>query len=166
MCRRRVPIIGKAARRDGEQSREARLMTEKMSIRTGKRRWGHLFGHLQCERVHRGAGGHRHGTSRVSGRDRHLPAPEVRGVQQEEIAAYAFLAAAISTPLGTLFSYPFIDRIARPTLGILLAVSAGALVYVGASHFLPEVEKENRRFSMIALAVGVLVAVAIVMSKQ
>ena len=29
----------------------------------------------------------------------------------------------------------------------------------------PEVEKENRRFSMIALAVGVLVAVAIVMSK-
>jgi acetyl coenzyme A synthetase (ADP forming)-like protein len=48
----------------------------------------------------------------------------------------------------------------------LLAVSAGALVYVGASHLLPEVEKENRRFSMIALAVGVLVAVAIVMSKQ
>jgi zinc transporter ZupT len=59
-----------------------------------------------------------------------------------------------------------IDRIARPTLGILLAVSAGALVYVGASHLLPEVEKENRRYSVISLAVGVLVAVAIVMSKQ
>ena len=44
--------------------------------------------------------------------------------------------------------------------------SDGALVCVGASHLLPEVEKENRRFSMIALAVGVLVAVAIVMSKQ
>jgi hypothetical protein len=52
------------------------------------------------------------------------------------------------------------------TLGILLAVSARALVYVGASHLLPKVEKENRRFSMIALAVSVLVAVAIVMSKQ
>ena len=60
----------------------------------------------------------------------------------------------------------FIDRIARPTLGILLAVSAGALVYVGASHLLPEVEKENRRFSIITLVAGVLVAVAIVMSKQ
>jgi len=88
------------------------------------------------------------------------------GFSKKKSALYAFLAAAISTPLGTLLSYPFIDRIARPTLGILLAVSAGALVYVGASHLLPEVEKENRRFSMIALAVGVLVAVAIVMSKQ
>jgi len=38
------------------------------------------------------------------------------------------------------------------------------LVYVGASHLLPEVEKENRRF-MISLAVGVLVALAIVAAK-
>jgi predicted CoA-binding protein len=44
--------------------------------------------------------------------------------------------------------------------------SPGAFVYVDAFHLLPEVEKENRRFSMIALAVGVLIAVAIVMSKQ
>lgn len=59
---------------------------------------------------------------------------------------------------------PTIDRISRPTLGTLLALSAGALVYVGASHLLPEVEKENRRF-MISLAVGVLVALAIVAAK-
>jgi zinc and cadmium transporter len=88
------------------------------------------------------------------------------GFSKRESALYAFLAAAISTPVGTLVSYPFIDRIARPTLGILLAVSAGALVYVGASHLLPEVEKENRRYSVISLAAGVLVAVAIVLSKQ
>jgi zinc and cadmium transporter len=88
------------------------------------------------------------------------------GFSKRKSTLYAFLAAAISTPLGTLVSYPFIDRIARPTLGILLAVSAGALVYVGASHLLPEVEKENRRYSVISLAIGVLVAVAIVLSKQ
>jgi zinc and cadmium transporter len=88
------------------------------------------------------------------------------GFSKRKSALYAFLAAAISTPVGTLVSYPFIDRIARPTLGILLAVSAGALVYVGASHLLPEVEKENRRYSVISLAAGVLVAVAIVLSKQ
>jgi len=87
------------------------------------------------------------------------------GVEGRRAALYAFLAAAISTPLGTLVSYPFIDDIAKPTLGILLAVSAGALVYVGASHLLPEVEKENKRYSIIALAVGVLVAVGIVLSK-
>jgi zinc and cadmium transporter len=87
------------------------------------------------------------------------------GFSKRESALYAFLAAAISTPVGTLVSYPFIDRIARPTLGILLAVSAGALVYVGASHLLPEVEKENRRYSVISLAAGVLVAVVIMISK-
>ena len=87
------------------------------------------------------------------------------GFDGRRAALYAFLAAGISTPLGTLVSYPFLGAIARPTLGILLAVSAGALVYVGASHLLPEVEKENRRYSIISMAVGVLVAVVIVMSK-
>jgi zinc transporter ZupT len=87
------------------------------------------------------------------------------GFSRKRSAVFAFLAAAISTPLGTFVSYPFIDDIAKPTLGILLAVSAGALVYVGASHLLPEVEKENRRYSVISLTVGVLVAAEIVLSK-
>jgi zinc and cadmium transporter len=86
------------------------------------------------------------------------------GFTKRESALLAFLAAAISTPLGTLASYPFVDDITRPTLGVLLALSAGALVYVGASHLLPEVEKENRRYSIIALAAGVLVAVFIIMA--
>lgn len=88
------------------------------------------------------------------------------GFGKRKSALYAFLAAALSTPVGTLISYPVIDRISRPTLGILLAVSAGALVYVGASHLLPEVQKENHKYSMASLAIGVLVAVVIVMSKQ
>jgi zinc and cadmium transporter len=87
------------------------------------------------------------------------------GFSRKKSALYAFLAAALSTPLGTLVSYPFINRIDRPTLGILLAISAGALVYVGASHLLPAVEKERRRYSILALAAGVLVAVGIVLSK-
>jgi len=88
------------------------------------------------------------------------------GLDKQRSALYAFLAAAISTPLGALVSYPFIDDIAEPALGNFLAASAGALVYVGASHLLPEVEKENRRYSIISLAVGVLVAAVIVMSKE
>jgi zinc transporter ZupT len=88
------------------------------------------------------------------------------GFSQKRAAIYAFLAAAISTPLGTFISYPFIDDIEQPTLGLLLAISAGTLVYVGASHLLPEVEKENKRFSIISLAVGVLVAMFIALSKR
>jgi zinc transporter ZupT len=81
-------------------------------------------------------------------------------------ALYAFLAAAISTPLGTLLSFPFISKIDRPGLGILLAISAGALVYVGASHLLPAVEKENKRYTLLAIGLGVLAAVLIVLAKR
>jgi zinc and cadmium transporter len=79
---------------------------------------------------------------------------------------YAFLAAGISTPLGTALSYPLIQKIDQITLGLLLALSAGALVYVGASHLLPEVEKENRRYTLISLTTGILVAIGIVMSNR
>ena len=49
-------------------------------------------------------------------------------------------------------------------LGALLAASAGALVYVGATHLLPQAEQEPRKYSLIALAAGILVAVFIVIS--
>lgn len=87
------------------------------------------------------------------------------GVAERSAMALAFLAAAATTPLGMLVSYPLISEIERPTLGALLALSAGALVYVGATHLLPRAEREHRRFSLVALAGGVLVAVIIVMSK-
>jgi zinc and cadmium transporter len=87
------------------------------------------------------------------------------GFNKRKSAEYAFLAAAISTPLGALVSFPFIAKIDRPTLGALLAFSAGALVYVGASHLLPAVERENKRYSLLSMAVGILVAVVIVLSK-
>ncbi|MBN1977910.1 MAG: ZIP family metal transporter, partial [Anaerolineae bacterium] len=87
------------------------------------------------------------------------------GFSRKKSVLYAFLAAALSTPLGALVSYPLINMIARPTLGILLALSAGALVYVGASPLLPAVEGENRKYSIFALAAGVLVALGIILSK-
>jgi len=87
------------------------------------------------------------------------------GLSRKKSTFLAFLAAGISTPLGALVSFPFISKIDRPFLGILLAVSAGALVYVGASHLLPAVEKENRKFSLIFLAAGILIAFIIVSSK-
>jgi zinc and cadmium transporter len=87
------------------------------------------------------------------------------GLSRSRSVLYAFLAAALSTPLGTLMSYPLMSRITPSTLGILLAVSAGALVYVGASHLLPAVEKENRRYSVLALAAGVVIAMIIILSE-
>lgn len=88
------------------------------------------------------------------------------GFTKRRAALYAFIAAAISTPIGTLVSFPFISKIQRSTLGILLAISAGALIYVGASHLLPAIEKENRKYTLVSLSAGILIAVLIVMSKE
>lgn len=89
----------------------------------------------------------------------------VRGGLGERQAMWlAFIAAAATTPLGMLVSWPLISAIDRETLGALLALSAGALVYVGATHLLPRAEQEQKRFSLVALAGGVMVAVIIVAS--
>ena len=75
------------------------------------------------------------------------------------------LAAAVATPLGMLISYPYISRIDEPLLGALLAFSAGALLYVGATHLLPQAETEHKKYSLFALGAGILVALVIVLSK-
>jgi zinc transporter ZupT len=90
---------------------------------------------------------------------------ERSGFDKRRSTWFAIMAAAITTPIGALVSYPFISNIGQSTLGALLALSAGALVYVGASHLLPAVEKENKRYTLISLVVGVLVAAFIVWSK-
>ena len=77
----------------------------------------------------------------------------------------ALLAAALTTPLGMLVSYPYISKIDEPLLGALLAFSAGALVYVGATHLLPQAETEHKKYSLFALGAGILVALAIIFSK-
>jgi len=90
---------------------------------------------------------------------------ERAGFDRKKSMLYAIIAAAISTPLGTLVSYPLIRNIDQSNLGALLALSAGALVYVGASHLLPAVERENKRYTLVSLAIGVLFAGIIVVSK-
>jgi len=87
------------------------------------------------------------------------------GFNKERSTWIAAAAAAVSTPFGTLVSYPFISKISDSTLGALLAISAGALVYVGASHLIPAVEKEEKRYTLVSLLSGVVVAVFIVLSK-
>jgi ZIP family zinc transporter/zinc and cadmium transporter len=87
------------------------------------------------------------------------------GFSERTSLVLAFLSASLTTPLGMLVSYPYISRIDQPLLGSLLALSSGALVYVGATHLLPQAEKEHRRYSLCALGAGILMAVVIVLSK-
>jgi zinc and cadmium transporter len=87
------------------------------------------------------------------------------GFSDRKALLLAFFAAALSTPVGMLLSWPFISRIDEALLGALLSLSAGALVYVGATHLLPKAQEENRKYSFAALAGGVLVAVMIMLSN-
>ncbi len=87
------------------------------------------------------------------------------GFSERNSLILAFLTAALSTPLGTLVSHPFISRIDKSMLGSLLALSAGALIYVGATHLLPQAEKEQKRYSVFAFMAGIAVALVIVMSE-
>ena len=87
------------------------------------------------------------------------------GFKERSAMILAFLAAALTTPVGMLISYPIISEIDKPMLGALLSLSAGALIYVGATHLLPRAEQEHKRYSIVALGGGVLVAIIIVLSK-
>jgi zinc transporter ZupT len=87
------------------------------------------------------------------------------GFSERKSLLLAWLAAALSTPLGTLVSIPFVSQISQAILGALLSLSAGALVYVGATHLLPQAEAEPKRYSLVALGGGILVAVAIALSE-
>jgi len=88
------------------------------------------------------------------------------GFSEKKAATWAFVAAALTTPVGMAASYPLISRIDETTLGAALSLSAGALVYVGATHLLPQAEREARRYSLVALGAGILVAAGIVISQN
>lgn len=87
------------------------------------------------------------------------------GFPKARALVLAFVAAALTTPLGVLAAWPVVERIDARTLGAALALSSGALIYVGARHLLPRAEREPRRFSLIALGAGILTAAVVVASK-
>lgn len=88
------------------------------------------------------------------------------GFDKKRAMWLAFVLAALTTPLGMLVSYPAVSYIGDETLHALLALSGGALIYVGATHLLPHAEHEPRKYSLIALATGIVVAIGIVVFES
>jgi zinc transporter ZupT len=58
------------------------------------------------------------------------------------------------------------EKISKPWLGLLLVLSAGALVSIGASHLVPSAESERKRYTVISLETGVLVTIGTVLTKR
>jgi zinc transporter ZupT len=85
------------------------------------------------------------------------------GFSKGKAFVLAFLTAALTTPVGALVSHPFVSGIDRLVLGRLLAVAAGALLFVGTAHLLPEVRREGKAGSLLALGAGIALALLLIL---
>ena len=72
---------------------------------------------------------------------------------------WAFLAAALTTPLGVVLATPFMYGLTPAVIGSLFAVSAGLLLYVSTGPLMEPLGEEPPMRSLLALGAGVLLAV-------
>ena len=84
------------------------------------------------------------------------------GFEKRHALYLAILGAGLMPPLGVLVSYPAVSWIQPVTLASLLALSAGALIYIEVTHLIPSAEREAGRYSLFALLAGMLAAIGIV----
>ena len=87
------------------------------------------------------------------------------GMKEKTAMLYAFLVAGLTTPIGAFIAYPLIDKLSESSLGLMLGFVSGILLYVSASHLLPEAKQEEKEHSSIAFLSGVGLAIFIVLSK-
>ena len=75
-------------------------------------------------------------------------------IERAKVLRFGILIA-LATPVGAILSF-FITRQMPPqALGILLAISAGSFVYLGASDLLPETHKKQHKSNILMVFLGV-----------
>lgn len=87
------------------------------------------------------------------------------GVKEKKAMWYALLVSGLTTPLGAFVAFPIVNKLNQSTLGLLLGFVAGVLIYISASHLLPEARGEEKKHSGFAFLGGVALALFIVLSK-
>ena len=78
---------------------------------------------------------------------------------------YVFFAAALTTPIGALIAYPAISRVNDSLLGLALGFTSGVLIYVSASHLLPEAGAHEKRHSVVSFFAGITLALLLLLIK-
>jgi len=86
------------------------------------------------------------------------------GVSSRVAIAYAFLIASLTTPLGAFVAYPLVRSLDGSVLGMLLGFVSGVLIYVSASHLLPEARGYEKGHSFLSFLAGVVLALFIVIT--
>lgn len=81
------------------------------------------------------------------------------GQPAKQAALYGFLVAGLTTPLGAFIVYPIVHKLTASALGLALGFVAGVLIYISASHLLPEAREHEKEHSHVAFMLGVLLVV-------
>ncbi|HMB65698.1 MAG TPA: ZIP family metal transporter [Patescibacteria group bacterium] len=87
------------------------------------------------------------------------------GVKEKKAFIFAFLVAALTTPVGAFVAYPFVSSLSDPVLGLALGFVAGVLIYVSSAHLLPEAREHEKEHSVWGFLTGVALALLIVLVK-
>lgn len=80
------------------------------------------------------------------------------GIRPQKAFFFAFLVAALTTPIGAFAAYPFIRGMSQEAMGLSLGFVSGVLIYLSASHLLPEGQQQGRKYSYLAFVLGILIA--------
>lgn len=88
------------------------------------------------------------------------------GVKEKKAMFYAFIIAALTTPIGAFLAYPFVYNLNNSVLGLLLGFVTGVLIYLSSSHLLPEARDKNQKHSTLAFLSGIALAVFMMFLKK
>ncbi|MBD3310597.1 zinc/iron permease [Candidatus Woesearchaeota archaeon] len=88
------------------------------------------------------------------------------GFKKKKAALCAFFIASLTTPLGAFIAYPFVSMLDSSLLGLALGFVVGVLIYISASHLLPEAREHEKEHSKWAFLAGVALALVIVLTKM
>lgn len=88
------------------------------------------------------------------------------GVSDKKAIVYAFIVAALTTPIGAFLAFPFVSNLNSSTLGLALGFVVGVLIYISASHLLPEGRGYDKEHSYLAFLAGIGLALFIMLSKN
>lgn len=87
------------------------------------------------------------------------------GLSDKKALLYAFLVAALTTPIGAFLAFPFVCNLSSSILGLALGFVVGVMIYISASHLLPEARKNEREHSYVALIAGIALSLFIMITK-
>jgi zinc transporter ZupT len=88
------------------------------------------------------------------------------GISKKRAGIYAFLVAGLTTPIGAFIAYPIVSKMNDSLLGLALGFVVGVLIYLSASHLLPEVREHERKHAYWAFISGILLGFLIYATKQ